>query len=114
MDIFSILIVVFFLLYLIFKFLPFVLGKKVVSRIIYGENNTYIDDKGYLRYKGSNYLVHRDVAYEEIYRLNTEEEYPLPFREYQVHHIDGNKLNNDYNNLEILTRDEHMEKHNLK
>lgn len=31
--------------------------------------------------------------------------------EYDVHHKDGNRLNNDPQNLEILTRSEHMKKH---
>lgn len=31
-----------------------------------------------------------------------------------VHHIDGNKLNNDIKNLEILTRSEHLRLHAIK
>lgn len=31
--------------------------------------------------------------------------------EYDVHHIDGNKLNNDYKNLMVVTRSEHMKIH---
>ena len=30
---------------------------------------------------------------------------------YEVHHKDLNKLNNDPNNLEILTKSEHQKKH---
>ena len=31
---------------------------------------------------------------------------------YEVHHIDMNKLNNDINNLAVLTKSEHAEVHN--
>lgn len=31
--------------------------------------------------------------------------------EYDVHHIDGNKLNNDYKNLMVVTKSEHMKIH---
>lgn len=31
-----------------------------------------------------------------------------------VHHIDGNKLNNDISNLEVLTRSEHTKLHNAQ
>ena len=37
------------------------------------------------------------------------DEYPLRFSQYQVHHIDGNKSNNDVSNLQIVTRREHEE-----
>ena len=66
----------------------------------------YLDDKGYLRYEENDKLVHRAVAYEEIY-LKNPEEYPLGFACYVVHHIDMNKLNNDTSNLQILTPEEH-------
>ena len=36
---------------------------------------------------------------------------PIP-EGYHVHHIDGNRLNNDINNLECLSPDEHKRKHN--
>lgn len=35
---------------------------------------------------------------------------PIP-KDYDVHHIDGNKDNNDISNFELLTRSEHQQKH---
>lgn len=65
------------------------------------------DNKGYKRGELSHSdLIHRQVAYKEIY-LKNREDYPLPFEKYIVHHIDGNKQNNDVSNLKILTKEEH-------
>jgi len=59
---------------------------------------------------------HRLVA--EKYLLNKENsveingiKYLLP--KYEVHHKDFNKLNNDVNNLLVLTKSEHRRLHNL-
>lgn len=66
-----------------------------------------IDKNGYKRgqHKHSD-LIHRQIAYSEIY-LKNRNEYPLKFHKYVIHHIDGNKLNNDVSNLQILTKEEH-------
>ena len=37
--------------------------------------------------------------------------YPDDFSTYEVHHIDGEKYNNDKNNLSILTKEEHGRVH---
>ena len=37
----------------------------------------------------------------------------MPFSEYVVHHKDGNKKNNDIDNLEILEQKEHEEIHGI-
>lgn len=70
-----------------------------------------IDNNGYERgiVKHSN-LVHRQIAYKEIY-LKHRDDYPLPFSQYVIHHIDGNKQNNDPSNLKILTKEEHEAHH---
>jgi len=63
-----------------------------------------------MRFKDSNKLIHRWVAYTKIYKLN-KHDYKKPFREYQIHHKDGNKRNNDVSNLELLDAYDHKTKH---
>ncbi len=74
---------------------------------------TYIDENGYYRWKDTQRLVHRDIAYKQIY-LKNRDKYPLPFRCYQIHHIDRNKTNNRVDNLEILTEEEHRKVHGIE
>jgi len=73
----------------------------------------YIDKNGYKRGNLHTDLIHRQVAYKYIYSKNRFK-YPLPFSEYQVHHIDGNKKNNNYSNLLLLTKVQHEKIHGLK
>ena len=72
----------------------------------------YLDDKGYLKFRNSDRLVHRWVAHKYIYKPNRHL-YPKPFSSYIVHHKDGNKLNNDVSNLEILSKPDHEETHGI-
>ena len=66
---------------------------------------TYKDNNGYLRFNDTNKLVHRWVAEKNIGRKLKPNEI--------VHHIDGNKLNNSSENLQIFSsQDEHQKLHN--
>lgn len=60
---------------------------------------------GYYEIKGNSedYFIHRLVAEFKLGRLLTSADV--------VHHIDGDKLNNHPDNLEVLTRSEHMKIH---
>lgn len=72
-----------------------------IARNCHYKNKTgrYIDEKGYERFSDSDTPVHRYVASKKIGR---------PIRSYEVvHHIDGNKRNNNPQNLLVCTQDEH-------
>jgi len=64
---------------------------------------TYPDKNGYLRYCDSDYLVHRRVMERKLGRGVERGEI--------VHHINGNKLDNRPENLELLTAKEHYKRH---
>ena len=75
------------------------------------EHKTYME-KGYLvKYengynKKGNVKLHRAVMEEKLgRRLNSDE---------VVHHKDGNKLNNDISNLEVMSRGDHSRFHRKK
>ena len=66
----------------------------------------YINASGYLvncEDRNHRYLVHRRKMENKLGRK-------LKYNEV-VHHIDGNKLNNDLSNLQLMTRQEHIEIH---
>lgn len=57
-------------------------------------SKTYVTKRGYERYKNGGPFVHRLVMENKIGRKLTKEE--------RVHHNDGDKLNNDPNNLRLF------------
>jgi biotin operon repressor len=66
----------------------------------------YIDKQGYMvncSDRKNKYYVHRRVMEEKLGRKLKSNEI--------VHHIDGNKLNNNPDNLELTNRSEHINKH---
>ncbi len=74
-------------------------------------NKTYVDDIGYLRFKDTNKLVHRWVA-EKKYGKEA-------IKGMEIHHIDGEKTNNNKDNLILLMKEDHYllqeyEKENIR
>lgn len=61
-------------------------------------SSTYTDKNGYLRYSDTGKLVHRDIAKRKYGTISKWD---------QVHHIDGNKINNSPSNLIKLSKTEH-------
>jgi len=62
-----------------------------------------IDERGYLRFKDSKKFVHIWVA-EEKYGKEA-------VKNHEVHHLDGNKLNNRKENLILLSKEDHFYLH---
>ena len=70
-----------------------------------GRKPRILNKDGYLwvSYEGGQEAVHRMVMESILQRKLTSEE--------DVHHIDGNSYNNDPNNLEVVSRSEHLKHH---
>jgi len=96
----------------LFYFILFIIFIYLIIKLLSGTRELYIDENGYYRYVYNQKLVHRDVAYKYIYK-NNKHKYPLRFRNYQVHHKNRNKLDNDVENLQIVTREEHEKIHGI-
>ena len=63
----------------------------------------FIDSKGYPRFRDSGKLVHRAVA---VNKLGGK-----IYSGYEVHHIDGNKLNFRPSNLKVMSKSQHARLH---
>jgi len=70
-----------------------------LPRLVGLVNKTYRDRWGYVRYRYTNKLVHREVAEQKMER-------PLESWEF-VHHIDGDKCNNAPENLLVCSWEDH-------
>jgi len=70
----------------------------------------YLDKNGYARRVIDDRLIHRIVAYYQVY-LPNRHLYPLSFSSYDIHHKNGNKLDNSPENLEPLIHDVHFGLH---
>lgn len=67
---------------------------------------TWIDNTGYLQ---CNLYDENGKVYKRVHRLVAETFIPNPYNLPQVNHIDGNKLNNNVNNLEWVTNSENVQ-----
>ena len=69
-------------------------------------SKVYIDKKGYKRFKDSGKLVHRHVMERKLgFRLR---------KDVIVHHINGIKTDNRFENLQLMTKKEHFKHHVVK
>lgn len=66
--------------------------------------NTYLDSRGYYRFKGSKKLIHRSVAEALILKR------PLKKGEV-VHHKNGNRQDNRPENLQVMSKTDHDRHH---
>jgi hypothetical protein len=71
---------------------------------------TYKNKNGYLCYKDTGKLVHRCVVDDYLVKNGNDKLYP----EEVVHHIDGDILNNDIDNLEIFESQREHYKHHME
>ena len=69
-------------------------------------SKVYIDKKGYKRFKASGKLVHRRVMERKLgLRLS---------KDVIVHHINGIKTDNRFENLQLMTKKEHFRHHTAR
>ncbi|MHA1251828.1 MAG: HNH endonuclease [Candidatus Helarchaeota archaeon] len=80
------------------------------DKSIINRKSAYIDKLGYLRWKKNDRLCHRDIAYNQIYKLNPEF-FKTRFSDFVIHHKNRNKLDCRPENLELLSNEEHQMKH---
>lgn len=67
---------------------------------------TYVDKNGYKRYSDSDMLVHRHVARQKLGGSI--------WHGYEVHHKNGNKLDDRRSNLQVMSEVEHKKTHTRK
>lgn len=89
------------------------MSESTIIQTKYG--NARLNDWGYYtittRKEGNHHkLLHR-VIFEDFYNIKLDEEFPEGIH---IHHIDGNKTNNEIWNLEPIPESEHMSLHNSK
>lgn len=80
-------------------------------KVAHYQHKTYMENGYEVKFvngynKKGNVKVHRAVMEEHIGRRLSPDEV--------VHHIDGNKMNNDISNLEVMSRKEHSSLHRKK
>ena len=77
------------------------------------EHTPYITKEGYKQVYEPNSPSARENGYAPEQRVIAERMAKRPLKKNEeVHHKDGNKLNNKKRNLEVLTKSEHYKKHN--
>ncbi len=70
------------------------------------KSKVYIDRKGYKRFKDSGKFVHRHVMERKLgFRLR---------KDVIVHHINGIKTDNRFENLQLMTKKEHFGHHTAR
>jgi len=68
---------------------------------------SYMVDRGYLRNIETGEMQHREV----MKRLLTWLEKEIPHKQWETHHKDGNRKNNERYNLIVMSKNTHMKLH---
>ena len=78
------------------------------------KNNRYYTNKnGYRQHYNPKSPEARKSGFSPVHRDVARKKYKRDIKPYEVvHHKDGNKLNNSWNNLELMSRSKHTKLHN--
>ena len=82
--------------------------ERLNSRFGITRDTCFVDHNGYLRWNSDDHLCHRDIAFNYIYKKDS---FTNIFSEYDVHHKNENRFDNNPENLEIIFREEHELEH---
>ena len=73
----------------------------------------YTNKNGYRQHYNPNSPEARKSGFSPVHRDVARKKYKRDIKPYEVvHHKDGNKLNNSWDNLEIMSRSKHTKYHN--
>lgn len=79
--------------------------------VVVNERIQSLNGREYQKKKSNGYYQSNDtLLHREVWRINTGAP-PPPGRKFNVHHIDGNKDNNAFSNLSLISSKDHAREH---